>query len=91
MNSSEPQRSQLPSLPILNNPQVPARSQSEKYGSLFYLGILGLVIVIALVSWFGYRAWTLRDVWARIYVLNDAPARGPPGAGRLCAEPRSAR
>jgi len=72
MNSSEPKRSAFPSLPIINNPQAPARSQREKYGTLFYLGILGLIVLVTLMGWFGYRVWLLRDVWARIYVLNDA-------------------
>ena len=72
MNSSEPKRSAFPSLPIINNPQAPARSQREKYGTLFYLGILGLIVLVTLVGWFGYRVWSLRDVWAKIYVLNDA-------------------
>jgi hypothetical protein len=72
MNSSEPKRSSYPSLPIISNPQAPPRSQRDKYGTLFYLGILGLAVLITLLGWFGYRVWALRDVWARIYVLNDA-------------------
>jgi hypothetical protein len=72
MNSSEPKRSAVPSLPIINNPLAPARSQREKYGTLFCLGILGLIVLVTLVGWFGYRVWLLRDVWAKIYVLNDA-------------------
>lgn len=71
MNPSEPKRSAFPSLPIINNPQAPQRSQREKYGTLFYLGILGLSVLVMLVGWFGYRVWTLRDVWARVYVLSD--------------------
>ncbi len=72
MNSSEPKRSAFPSLPIINNPQAPPRSQREKYGTLFYLGILGLLVLVTLVGWFGYNVWSLRDIWAKIYVLNDA-------------------
>src|SRR5271165_5643359 len=71
MNSSEPGRSPFPSLPIINNPQAPPRSQREKYGTLFYLGILGLTVLVVLVGWFGYNVWSLRDVWAKIYVLSD--------------------
>ena len=71
MNSSESNQPSFPSLPILNNPQAPPRSQSEKYGTLFYLGILGLLVLVSLVGWFSYRVWSLRDVWARIYVLSD--------------------
>ena len=72
MNTSEPKRSAFPSLPILNNPLAPTRSQREKYGTLFYVGILGLVVLVTLVGWFGYRVWSLRDVWAKVYVLSDA-------------------
>ncbi len=71
MNSSESKQSAFPSLPIINNPQVPPRSLQQKYGSLFYLGILGLMVLVTLVGWFGYRVWSLRDVWARIYLLSD--------------------
>jgi hypothetical protein len=71
MNSSEPKRRSFPSLPIINNPQAPPRSLREKYGTLFYLGILGLAVLLTLVGWFGYRLWSLRDVWANVYVLND--------------------
>ncbi len=71
MNSSESNQPSFPSLPILNNPPAPPRSQREKYGTLFYLGILGLMVLVSLVGWFGYRVWSLRDVWARIYVLSD--------------------
>ena len=91
MNSSEPKRSSFPSLPIINNPQAPARSQREKYGTLFYLGILGLIVLVTLVGWFGYRVWSLRDVWAKIYVLNDArepEARRIQAAFSLGRDPR---
>ena len=70
MNLSDPNPSKLPSLPIIN-PDLPARSTREKYGLLFTLGILGLMVLVALVGWFAYRAWSLRDVWAGIYVLHD--------------------
>jgi hypothetical protein len=71
MNSTNPNPSSLPSLPIVT-PDLPRRSQSDKYGSLFYLGISGLIVVITFVGWFGYRTWMLRDVWANVYVLHDA-------------------
>jgi hypothetical protein len=61
----------LPSLPIVT-PDPPARSAREKYGTLFYAGCIGLVGLLALLSWFAYRAWTLREVWANVYVLHDA-------------------
>ena len=73
MNSSSTGPSNFPSLPIINAP-VPGRSQREKYGSMLYLGTAGLFVVFALVGWFGYRFWTMRDVWAQVYVLHDAKA-----------------
>jgi hypothetical protein len=78
----------FPDLPILNPRDVPAaatappRSQREKYGGLFYLGIAGLVVLIALVAWFGHGLWSNRDIWADVYVLNDASR---PEADRLDA------
>jgi len=60
----------FPKLPIINAP-APARSQREKYGGLFYLGIAGLAIVVVLVAWFAHGVWRLRDVWADVYVLHD--------------------
>ncbi len=91
MSSSEPRRSNLPSLPILNNLEVSPRSQREKYGTLFYLGILGLIVLVSLVGWFGYHVWALRDVWAEIYVLSDVrepEARRIQAAYRLGHDPR---
>ena len=70
MSSTDPGPSKLPSLPIIN-PDLPAPGAREKYGSLFTLGIAGLVVLVTMVGWFGYRAWMLRDVWAGIYVLHD--------------------
>ena len=86
-NFTDPGPSKLPSLPIIN-PDLPARSSREKYGSLFLVGIAGLVVLVALVGWFGYRAWTMRDVWAGIYVLHD---RGEPEEKRLQAAYRLSR
>ena len=87
MNFSDPSPSKLPSLPIIN-PDLPARSTREKYGSLFTLGIAGLVVLVVLVGWFGYRAWAMRDVWAGIYVLHD---RKEPEEKRLQAAYRLSR
>jgi hypothetical protein len=61
----------FPELPIVT-PPVSARSQREKYGSLFYVGIAGLVVLLALLGWFGYSVWSHRDLWADVYVLHDA-------------------
>jgi hypothetical protein len=66
----------FPKLPILDF-RVPARSQREKYGGLFYFGIAGLVVVAGLVAWFAHAVWKLRDVGANIYVLHD-PKRSEP-------------
>jgi len=46
------------------------------------------VVLVALVGWFGYRAWVLRDVWAGIYVLHD---RKEPEEKRLQAAYRLSR
>ena len=70
-NPYQPRFIPLP-LPTHHLPPGPARSQREKYGTLFYLGIAGLVVLVALVGWFGYRAWSMRDVWSNIYILHDA-------------------
>jgi hypothetical protein len=66
----------FPKLPIIvldsPPPPQPPRSKREKYGGLLYLGIAGLAFLVALVGWFSYSAWQLRDVWAHIYALHDA-------------------
>jgi hypothetical protein len=62
---------QFPKLPILSPAEIPTRTEREKYGGLFYLGIAGLALLIALVGWFVHGVWTHRDVWADVYVLND--------------------
>ena len=67
---------------------APARSQREKYGGLFYLGIAGIVFLIALVAWFGHGLWSNRDIWADVYTLNDAKR---PESERLDAALRLAR
>lgn len=63
----------FPSLPIVT-PDPPRKSQAEKYGSLLYVGLGGLVVLLALVGWFGYRVWTMGPVWRNVYVLNDREA-----------------
>jgi hypothetical protein len=60
----------FPKLPIIDS-RIPARSERQKYGWLFYLAIAGLVILTALVAWFAHAAWGLRDVGALVYVLHD--------------------
>jgi hypothetical protein len=87
-------RPRFPELPIINPGELPAapaappRGQREKYGSLFYLGIAGLVVLVALIGWFGHGLWTNRDIWADVYVLNDASR---PEADRLDAALQLAR
>jgi hypothetical protein len=60
----------FPTLPIVTA-DSPRLSQREKYGSLFYLGLLGLAVAIGLVAWFAHGAWEMRGVWSNIYVLHD--------------------
>ena len=85
-------RPRFPDLPILNPGEVPtpapARGEREKYGALFYLGIAGLALLVALIAWFGYGLWSNRDIWADVYVLNDAKR---PEADRLDAALRLSR
>lgn len=87
-------RPRFPDLPILNPGEVPtpvappARGQREKYGALFYLGIAGLALLVALIAWFGYGLWSNRDIWADVYALNDAKR---PESDRLEAALRLSR
>jgi hypothetical protein len=72
----------FPPLPIVTpdlEPEPPARPRSrhERYGSLLYLGLAGLVIVVSLVGWFAWEAWSLRDVWTSVYVLHDRQRSEP--------------
>lgn len=71
----------FPSLPILT-PDPARRSERERYGALFYLGITGLFVLIALVVWFSFGVWTLRSVWMNVYVLHD---QGRPESERVQA------
>jgi hypothetical protein len=64
----------FPSLPIVT-PGPARRPASERYGTLFYLGLTGLLAVVCLLGWFAWGAWSLRSVWSRIYILHD-PGRG---------------
>ena len=62
-----------PKFPVLTivTTDPPRRSTAERYGALFYMGIGGLLIVLALVTWFGWSAWNLRAVWRNVYVLHE--------------------
>jgi hypothetical protein len=84
----------FPELPILDSSvAAPARGQREKYGALYYLGIGGLLLLVALVGWFGFGLWSNRDIWADVYILSD-PNRSEPkrieAAARLGQNPRFA-
>jgi hypothetical protein len=57
-------------LPIISL-DVPARTDREKFGGLFYLGVVGLIVLVLLLAWFGYGVWTMRDVWRATYILHD--------------------
>ncbi len=85
-------RPRFPELPILKPgelpPAAPPRGQREKYGALFYLGISGLVVLVALIGWFGHGLWSNRDIWADVYALNDTSR---PESDRLDAALRLAR
>ncbi len=80
----------FPKLPIItpDPPAPPARTRTQKYGSLFYAAIAGLVILVALVGWFFFNVWQLRDAGINLYVLND-PQR--PEAERVEAAFRLSR
>ncbi len=64
-------RNGFPELPILHSVPAPPRTQRDKYGGLFYLGAGGLAVLVVFITWFGYRVWQLRDVWAQVYALHD--------------------
>ena len=85
-----PNGMKFPNLPIIPAEEV-RKSQAEKYGGLFYLGVLGLVVLVGLIGWFGWGLWSLRQVWADVYILND-PVRSEPdrmqAAQRLALDPR---
>jgi hypothetical protein len=61
----------FPTLPIVTPGPAP-RSEREKYGGLFTLGVAGLFVLALLLAWFAYGVWETRNVWRNIYVLHDA-------------------
>lgn len=69
--SPSPLPSSFPSLPIIAQAPPQRLSTREKYGSLFYLGLVGLVVVLGLLGWFAHGVWSLRGVWSNIYALHD--------------------
>ena len=60
-----------PSLPIVTPDPPERRSESERFGALFYLGIAGLFVMAGLIGWFGWSAWSMRTVWSNVYVIHD--------------------
>jgi hypothetical protein len=66
----DPPEFAFPPLPIATS-DPHRRPRREGYGGLFYLGLLGLITILALVGWFAYGAWSMRHVWGAIYVLHD--------------------
>jgi hypothetical protein len=59
-------------LPIISAPDpFERRTTAQKYGAAYYLGIVGLIVVVALVTWFATKVWTLWPVWRDVYVLHD--------------------
>ena len=47
-------------------------------------------MILALVGWFAWQAWSLRDVWANVYTLHDAAterSRSRPGGLYARADP----
>jgi hypothetical protein len=63
----------FPSLPIVtpDPPAAPRRSVAERYGTLFYLGLGGLALLITMVAWFAVSAWNARSLWINVYILHD--------------------
>jgi hypothetical protein len=68
----QPSGFNFPVLPIVTPGEAePRLSVRDKYGGLFYLGVIGLATVVALIVWFIWGAWSTRSVWINVYVLHD--------------------
>jgi len=65
-----PGRPRFPDLPIVT-PDPPRLTLREKYGGLYYLGLGGLILTVAMVGNFAYQIWATRDLWAAFMVLHD--------------------
>ena len=70
----------FPDLPIIT-PDPPRLSMAEKYGGLYYLGIIGLSFAVALVAVTSYGIYVTRDLWSAVLVLGN-PARTDPDRTR---------
>jgi hypothetical protein len=91
LSSADERPYEFPQLPIISASDIkppPRKTEVEKYGSLLYLGIAGIVLVIGMVGWFAFGLWSLRGVWEDVYLLND-PSR--PELDRVRAAQRLSR
>jgi hypothetical protein len=61
----------FPQLPIIT-PGPDRKTIAEKYGGLFYLAIIGLVVCGLMVGIFVLGLWSMRSVWSDIYAVTDA-------------------
>lgn len=79
-------------LPIVTpDPPPRHRTQAERYGGAYYLGIAGLVVLAGLIAWFATGLWRLRGVLRQTYVLHDVrrgEAERVEAARRLVADPQ---
>jgi hypothetical protein len=83
-------------LPIISPPSGPSapprtRSETEKYGAAYWLGLIGLAVLLTLVGWFVKDLFQLTPVWSSVYTLNDARAsldRRVEAAWELANDPR---
>jgi hypothetical protein len=79
-------------LPIITPPPEPRRSTAERYGSLFWLGLAGIVVLLGILAWFAWGVWSLRRTFREIYVLHDASRSEPDriqAAYALSRDPRA--
>ena len=63
--------SRFPELHIIT-PGPERKTTAEKYGGLFYLAIIGLVVCGLMVGVFALGLWSMRSVWSDIYAVTDA-------------------
>src|SRR5271165_2205268 len=92
-SSTRSDQTGFPQLPIIvvDPPPQPPRTERDKYGGLFYLGIAGLAVVALMIAWFAFSVWRLRGVWADVYALHDTRrslAQRTESARRLTQDPR---
>lgn len=83
--------SPFPELPIITPSAEDRMSMTEKYGSLFYLGLIGLLVLIGLIGWFVYGIAANWSMWTNIYILHDTNRPDEQrilAADRLASDPR---